>query len=670
MAKVTALQQAVTTQNQATATRIDGLAAKVDGLQIGGRNILHQSDTAYRSAAYSTRYALTEALVVGEDVVITLWGSLGNDRTGIGVYNSHGFSEIAKLVKIADGVYQGKGKWVKPMRMGEEVTPNNTHLNIYFYPISATSVNTIAKVKLERGTVGTDWTPAPEDVDSTTSTIAAELTAFKQAQATKDNAQTAEIDSAKSQINSSKSAIESIRSTKADKTEVATLARTTLQSEWQTAAANAANTAKSAAATDAQAKADAAKQAAITAAATDAQTKADAAKAAAIATASGDASSKADAAKATAIADAAAKDAVIKQQAATDAQTKADAAKAAAIAEANLLNTATVAKVTALQQAVTTQNQATASQITSLTSKIGAAEANIQTVQTATTTLDGKVQALHTVKTEVVASGKKVVAGLALGADGATGETQFNVHAQKFAVWDGTMLKPVFAVVTQNGKTQTAISGDLIADGTIHGKHIAAGQTIQSPIINASTINGATVNSGMINGGQISIGNGNFVVDSNGNLVAKSGWFEGTVYADKLVGDVLKMYLIRKVSDGFYQLTLPAQTQNVIVVVMGATIVLPSERATRNVVVKANGVVESNRTYTSVYLGRIPNGESGSGATHYADVYAGVEHSINTTMVIPRGQTIDIVIDVIGGAYSNDRRYNLANTPVAYVGRA
>ena len=329
-----------------------------------------------------------------------------------------------------------------------------------------------------------------------------------------------------------------------------------------------------------------------------------------------------------------------------------------------------MAKVTALQQAVTTQNQATASQITSLTSKIGAAEANIQTVQTATTTLDGKVQALHTVKTEVVASGKKVVAGLALGADGATGETQFNVHAQKFAVWDGTMLKPVFAVVTQNGKTQTAISGDLIADGTIHGKHIAAGQTIQSPIINASTINGATVNSGMINGGQISIGNGNFVVDSNGNLVAKSGRFEGTVYADKLVGDVLKMYLIHKVSDGFYQLTLPAQTQNVIVVVMGATIVLPSERATRNVVVKANGVVKSNRTYTSIYLGRIPNGESGSGATYYADVYAGVEHSINTTMVIPSGQTIDIVIDVIGGAYSNDRRYNLANTPVAYVGRA
>ena len=695
-----ALQQSLATQQQALAQSTQTLAAKIDGLNIGGTNLLFDSEfsnslnwvverSRHEKSLLSIGRAVIKVIITAQTGAVGVHHAIASRQSSVKAGETYTLSFIARasqyislnyiyLMRVESGGNQFIG------RVG--VNGNWQRCKLTFtanwdsdqaYLLIGSNSNYVENqwfefhsVKLEYGNVATDWSPTPADLDKRDAETLAELIAFKQAQATKDNAQTAEINSAKSQISNNKSMIESIRSTKADKTEVATLARTTLQSEWQTAATNAANAAKSAAATDAQAKADAAKQAAITAAATAAQTKADAAKAAAIATASGDASSKADAAKAAAIADAAAKDAVIKQQAATDAQTKADAAKAAAIAEANRLNTATVAKVTALQQAVTTQNQATASQITSLTSKIGAAEANIQTVQTATTTLDGKVQALHTVKTEVVASGKKVVAGLALGADGATGETQFNVHAQKFAVWDGTMLKPVFAVVTQNGKTQTAISGDLIADGTIHGKHIAAGQTIQSPIINASTINGATVNSGMINGGQISIGNGNFVVDSNGNLVAKSGRFEGTVYADKLVGDVLKMYLIRKVSDGFYQLTLPAQTQNVIVVVMGATIVLPSERATRNVVVKANGVVKSNRTYTSVYLGRIPNGESGSGATHYADVYAGVEHSINTTMVIPRGQTIDIVIDVIGGAYSNDRRYNLANTPVAYVGIA
>ena len=694
------LQQGLVTQQQALAQSTQILAAKIDGLNIGGTNLLFDSEFS-NSLNWVVERSRHEKMLLGSGrtvIKVTLTAQTGpvgvhhaviSRKSSIKAGETYTLSFIARasqyislnyiyLMRVESGGNQFIG------RVG--VNENWQRCKLTFtanwdsdqaYLLIGSNSNYVENqwfefhsVKLEYGNVATDWSPTPADLDKRDTETLAELTVFKEAQAIKDAAQTHEINAAKSQIGTTNSAIEQIRSTKADKTEVATLARTTLQSEWQTAAANAANAAKSAAATDAQAKADAAKQAAITAAATASQTKADAAKAAAIATASGDASSKADAAKAAAIADAAAKDAVVKQQAATDAQTKADAAKAAAIAEANRLNSATVAKVTALQQAVTTQNQATASQITNLTSKIGVAEASIQTVQTATTMLDGKVQALHTVKTEVVTGGKKVVAGLALGADGATGETQFNVHAQKFAVWDGTMLKPVFAVVTQNGKTQTAISGDLIADGTIHGKHIAAGQTIQSPIINASTINGATVNSGMINGGQISIGNGNFVVDSNGNLVAKSGRFEGTVYADKLVGDVLKMYLIRKVSDGFYQLTLPAQTQNVIVVVMGATIVLPAEAATRNVVVKANGVVKSNRTYKSVYLDRIPNGESGSGATYYADVYAGVEHSINATMVIPRGQTIDIVIDVIGGAYSNDRRYNLANTPVAYIGRA
>ncbi|SUT85852.1 phage tail protein [Actinobacillus ureae] len=93
---------------------------------------------------------------------------MGDDRSGIGVYNSVGFNEIAKLVKIADGVYQGKGRWTKPTRNGNDITPLNTHLNVYFYPNTGTSVNSISKIKLERGTLGTDWSAAPEDKVSMT----------------------------------------------------------------------------------------------------------------------------------------------------------------------------------------------------------------------------------------------------------------------------------------------------------------------------------------------------------------------------------------------------------------------------------------------------------------------------------------------------------------------
>ena len=71
-----------------------------------------------------------------------------------------------KLAKIADGVYRGTGKW-KLATGGENsgVFADNSHLNVYFYPSSAKSENTINRIKLERGTVGTDWTPAPEDND-------------------------------------------------------------------------------------------------------------------------------------------------------------------------------------------------------------------------------------------------------------------------------------------------------------------------------------------------------------------------------------------------------------------------------------------------------------------------------------------------------------------------
>ncbi|HDL5109230.1 TPA: hypothetical protein PXA65_002694, partial [Mannheimia haemolytica] len=44
-------------------------------------------------------------------------------------------------------------------------------------------------LKLEKGNVATDWTPAPEDVDSAVSAVSADLTSYKQTQAATDSAQ-------------------------------------------------------------------------------------------------------------------------------------------------------------------------------------------------------------------------------------------------------------------------------------------------------------------------------------------------------------------------------------------------------------------------------------------------------------------------------------------------
>ncbi|WP_419692770.1 phage tail protein [Mannheimia haemolytica] len=165
-----AYDKAATAEQKATLAN-----EKVEAIKVGGRNLLIQSNTPHNGNAYSVRYALAEAPKVGEEIVVTLWGELGSQRTGIGVYNSQGATELAKLVKIRDGVYQGKDIWRKPMSEGRELTPNDTHLNVYFYPKTATDNNRIERIQLERGSIGTDWTPNEADLKAEISAIRTKL---------------------------------------------------------------------------------------------------------------------------------------------------------------------------------------------------------------------------------------------------------------------------------------------------------------------------------------------------------------------------------------------------------------------------------------------------------------------------------------------------------------
>ena len=67
--------------------------------------------------------------------------------------------------------------------------------------------------------------------------------------------------------------------------------------------------------------------------------------------------------------------------------------------------------------------------------QVGVQGISAQVTQTSSAVagLDGKVQAMHTVKVEALSGGRKVVAGLALGADGATGDSQMLVYATNLA---------------------------------------------------------------------------------------------------------------------------------------------------------------------------------------------------------------------------------------------
>lgn len=155
-----------------------------------------------------------------------------------------------------------------------------------------------------------------------------------------------------------------------------------------------------------------------------------------------------------------------------------------------------------------------------------------------------KFAALHTIKTQVVAGGRTAIAGIALGAssDGKTAESSVIVMADKFGVVknaaDGTV-RNVFTVANN----QLAISGDLLADGSIIGRHIRANAEINAPVINGGAISGNTITGSVVNGGVINSAEINGGVINGVTINGADGNFTGKVYANKIEGDLVKTFI-------------------------------------------------------------------------------------------------------------------------------
>lgn len=362
-ASITQLQKTISGTNLASAEETKQITARLDKLAIGARNLVRASNVQVQNSNYLLQtYLLTDnSLKQGEPVTITIWGELGSGREAFLPFNSNGWNLLGTMKKVSDGIYRLTATWDKSKN-----NPSNDKLLIYHSPETGTGTSRIDRIKLERGTIPSDWTPAAEDLDISVAEVAAQFNQYKKAQVTKDEAQTKEINAAKSRLQTAESSIEDIKTTKATKTEVTSIAKSGLQSLWESSADNAKSQAVAAAQTYATSKANDARIAAEQAA----QAKADAAKAQAIASASNDATSKANAAKAQAIADAAAKDAIVKQQAAADAQAKADKALQDAKTHANNIEKATNAKLTKLEQTLSDAKGSLASKTEKLEARV------------------------------------------------------------------------------------------------------------------------------------------------------------------------------------------------------------------------------------------------------------------------------------------------------------
>lgn len=141
-------------------SKIEQVSSKLNNLSVGGRNLIRDSATQVQNSNYLIQsYQMTDnSLQEGEPVTVTIWGDLGSDSEAFWPFNSNGFNWLGAMKKVSDGVYQLSATWKRSQN-----NPSNDRLLIYCGPNSGRTASRIDRIKLERGTVATDWTPAPED---------------------------------------------------------------------------------------------------------------------------------------------------------------------------------------------------------------------------------------------------------------------------------------------------------------------------------------------------------------------------------------------------------------------------------------------------------------------------------------------------------------------------
>lgn len=131
-----------------------------------GKNLVLNSDVPLsydKNSGYNPHWNLSEDIELNVPYTFTIWGNIENEtqiKIHFGTWATD-WNSIGKFKKTAEGVYQVSGALTKWSGDG-----NYIH-NILYVQVfaSANQSQEIYKVKLEKGDMGTPWTPAPEDFE-------------------------------------------------------------------------------------------------------------------------------------------------------------------------------------------------------------------------------------------------------------------------------------------------------------------------------------------------------------------------------------------------------------------------------------------------------------------------------------------------------------------------
>lgn len=171
-------------------------------VQVGARNLVLKSNEPQSSTAYKVaEYTLAEDWIVGQEYTVTVKGTV-NDGQYFGVWRDKSSARLGNMEYDAE-----KGLWTLTAVAPETAREEKNILSLYNRDSASATQAEVQWIKLEKGNVSTDWTPAFEDINNSI----------------------AEIDNRTSDVNLIQTVVyspdfESIFSTKADVTDIADMA--------------------------------------------------------------------------------------------------------------------------------------------------------------------------------------------------------------------------------------------------------------------------------------------------------------------------------------------------------------------------------------------------------------------------------------------------------------
>ena len=218
----------------------------------------------------------------------------------------------------------------------------------------------------------------------------------------------------------------------------------------------------------------------------------------------------------------------------TSLQSQIDAQAAANIKNQTTLDNTikSVASITSTQQTHATALEALATQQTTLTSSVGDLSASVQNTAKTVAAVNGTVSSLWSMKVETV-NGKNVGAGITLGSNGETSD--IILYADRFSLFNRNNATAVPVMIAEGNELyidtarikNSSLTSTKIADGSITNAKI--GNEIRSNDFVDGSRGWRIAKDGSSQFNNVIV---------RGAVYATDGWFQGTVYANHIEGDI------------------------------------------------------------------------------------------------------------------------------------